>query len=551
MKSNQQPNEVPLKGHKMISKEALRGAIQWECQNSNLTLNQIAEKFKVSKMTVIKWKKRDYVNAKERNRKCKANKRHIAFIKKMGDGKYTGIEQASCRMIAAKLIRHFNKGLKSIKFSLGKSTVNKILNQVLSKPRKTKQTFRLYKKDKIKRIDFIKYIKQMQINGKDIFFTDESRFLLDTPLNPQTNQIRFNQEDLAKLRSGEEKLYEKLHVPLPKYTTGFMVAGGISYYGVGKLIFCVGTMNTNCYLPTLNYFKEDIQRLSPNLYFQQDGAKCHWSRKSMEKIVDEFPNHLESWPSNSPDLSPIEEIWSQIKEKVSERKHKSLDDLKRHVVFLWNRIPVSLCRKLIRRFNRKIKVIKDTGERINTLPPRKIKERKKKRIRMKLRIRWEKKWNIDNHDDTIERIVFNDKNLAENKKRAIKAIKKQLTELRKQYKKYNKEVLTDKQIKHYHRNDYRQMKKALAEKKKEKQKWNQKFDAQKTKIEALTEMTPNDWYESLKTELKMKMIRFYPVKGKTLLSDSNGETFAETQDLNQRDDNNNDVVDEAQDNEHA
>ena len=45
----------------------------------------------------------------------------------------------------------------------------------------------------------------------------------------------------------------------------------------------------------------------------------------------------------------------------------------------------------------------------------------------------EKKWNIDNHDDTIERIVFNEKNLAENKKRTIKVLKKQLSELRKKY----------------------------------------------------------------------------------------------------------------------
>ena len=46
MKSSQQPNEVPIEGNKKISKEALRGAIQWEYLNSNLTLNQIAEKFK-------------------------------------------------------------------------------------------------------------------------------------------------------------------------------------------------------------------------------------------------------------------------------------------------------------------------------------------------------------------------------------------------------------------------------------------------------------------------------------------------------------------------
>ena len=73
----------------------------------------------------------------------------------------------------------------------------------------------------------------------------------------------------------------------------------------------------------------------------------------MEKIQNEFTNHLESWTPTCPDLSPIEEIWAQIQEKVNERKHTSLDDLKQHVVFLWNRIPVSLCKKLIRRFRGK------------------------------------------------------------------------------------------------------------------------------------------------------------------------------------------------------
>ena len=82
MKSNQQPNEAPIEGNKKISKEALRGAIQCECLNTNLTLNQIAQKFKVSKMTVIKWKKRDYVNAKERNRKCKANQNTLLSSKR-------------------------------------------------------------------------------------------------------------------------------------------------------------------------------------------------------------------------------------------------------------------------------------------------------------------------------------------------------------------------------------------------------------------------------------------------------------------------------------
>ena len=288
-----------------LSKEALRGAIQWDCQNSGLTMRQIAAKFNVNLNTVQKWKKRSSVQDKIRIRKSKVNKRHINFIKKLADGKYTGTQQASAKVITYKLNKHFNKGLKKYKFSLATSTVNKVLNRELSKPRKTKTTFKLTKINKDKRVELIEYLRTNNIHAKDILFTDECRFLLDTPLNPQTNQIRFNKKDLSLLKSGDNEVFEKLNLPQPKYTTGFMVAGGISVNGLGKLIFCVGTMNTNSYLQTLDYYKEDIERSYLDLYFQQDGASCHTSKKALDKINNIFNKKIDFWPANSPDLSPI------------------------------------------------------------------------------------------------------------------------------------------------------------------------------------------------------------------------------------------------------
>ena len=35
-------------------------------------------------------------------------------------------------------------------------------------------------------------------------------------------------------------------VGLEKHPKGVMVAGGVCYYGIGKLNFCVGTMNSFC-----------------------------------------------------------------------------------------------------------------------------------------------------------------------------------------------------------------------------------------------------------------------------------------------------------------
>jgi transposase len=193
----------------ILSKEAIRGAIQYECRYTNNSIRNIAAKFKVSPKTVMKWKKRDFVADAKKTRTPKLKSKHIEYIRKLADGKYTGIDQASSRMIASSLERKFNKNLKKITFSICHSTVNKVLNKILSKPRKSKQTFKLSGKNKDSRINFIKWIKENKVKGNDIFFTDESRFLLDTPLNPQTNQIRFNKEDIKKLRDGDQELYER------------------------------------------------------------------------------------------------------------------------------------------------------------------------------------------------------------------------------------------------------------------------------------------------------------------------------------------------------
>ena len=59
-----------------------------------------------------------------------------------------------------------------------------------------------------------------------------------------------------------------------------MVAGGISYYGPGKLIFVAGTQDTKAYEIILNYFIDDIKFLNSkkegrDIIFQQDNARCH------------------------------------------------------------------------------------------------------------------------------------------------------------------------------------------------------------------------------------------------------------------------------------
>ena len=122
-------------------------------------------------------------------------------------------------------------------------------------------------------------IKEKNSSDKEIFFTDEKKFVLNCPLNKQTNQIRLDKSGYAEYKSGEGTLFETIAKPLPKFPKSVMMARGVSFNGVGKLIFVTGTMTSFSYLQALEMYKDDINRLGKNLYFQQDNAPCHRGKK--------------------------------------------------------------------------------------------------------------------------------------------------------------------------------------------------------------------------------------------------------------------------------
>ena len=133
-----------------------------------------------------------------------------------------------------------------------------------------------------------------------------------------------------------------------------MVASGISLNGPGRLVFVTGTMNSFSYKQTLEIFKEDIERLGPNIYFQQDNALCQVAKKSLEYIRSNFKKVLDFWPPNSPNLSPIEELWSIVEQRLSNYSFNNTDEMARKLQWIWNRIPRYICKNLIKSFDKKI-----------------------------------------------------------------------------------------------------------------------------------------------------------------------------------------------------
>lgn len=150
----------------------------------------------------------------------------------------------------------------------------------------------------INRKKFCTQIMEDQKYYQHIFFTDEKIFSLEKNIHQGHNYIRLSKDFKLRLSMGDPEVERLVHTETPKFSSSFMVAGGISVFGPGKLIFLSGNMDSKAYKKVLEYYKEDIDYIvktkncSPIL-FQQDNAPCHTSNQSKEIIKSLFYKQID------------------------------------------------------------------------------------------------------------------------------------------------------------------------------------------------------------------------------------------------------------------
>ncbi|GFW18034.1 transposable element Tc1 transposase [Trichonephila clavipes] len=81
----------------------------------------------------------------------------------------------------------------------------------------------------------------------------------------------------------------------------------------------------------------------PGAIFQQDNARPHTAR-----VAQDFLRHFQTlpWPARSPDLSPVEHVWDQLKRQMP--PYHSVHDLELAVQDLWAHLPQDNIRCLIK-----------------------------------------------------------------------------------------------------------------------------------------------------------------------------------------------------------
>lgn len=151
---------------------------------------------------------------------------------------------------------------------------------------------------------------------------------------------------------------EKNEVPLlmsPKYSPGVMVWGGISMRGATELAFIKGTVNSLVYQDIINdYCIDTMNTLYPDGWeLQQDNAPCHTSKSTLAHF-ESLGLKVLKWPANSPDLNPIENLWSIIKRRLRAIKRTTIADWREKIKEIWESVDHELLSVLVESMPRRI-----------------------------------------------------------------------------------------------------------------------------------------------------------------------------------------------------
>jgi transposase len=188
-------------------------------------------------------------------------------------------------------------------------------------------------------------------------------------LNDDWSTTLFSDETAFQLfRNTVERWYKGARPvrPTPKNRTKIFAWGGFSAKGKTSLFCFQRIMNAQFYVEILQrHLPEANRMLGSNWRFQQDNDPKHTSRLAQEFLRENVPSTMD-WPSNSPDLNPIENLWNIVKRVVEKRLPKNLGELEIFMGEAWGEISEETLINLVESMPRRCElVIESNGERIS------------------------------------------------------------------------------------------------------------------------------------------------------------------------------------------
>ncbi|KAK1801386.1 hypothetical protein P4O66_023067, partial [Electrophorus voltai] len=169
-------------------------------------------------------------------------------------------------------------------------------------------------------------------------------------------------------------------IPTVKHGGGsIMLWGCFLVAGTVRLVRVEGKMNAAMYRDILeeNLLQSALDlRLGRRFIFHQDNDPKHTAKITKEWLQYNSVNVLE-WPSQSPDLNPIEHLWRDLKMAVPRHSPSNLMELERFCKEDLEKLSKNMCAKLIASYSKRLEAViaakyalySDTADSENDEPP--------------------------------------------------------------------------------------------------------------------------------------------------------------------------------------
>lgn len=202
------------------------------------------------------------------------------------------------------------------------------------------------------RLEFARaHINDTQEQWSKVLWSDETKIEL----------FGVHQRKYVWRKSGEEVDPDKT-IPTIKHGGGsVMLWGCFAAAGTGRLVRIEGIMNGEKYREILEknlLTSASDLKLRRNFKFQQDNDPKHTARATAEWFKQKKIKVLE-WPSQSPDLNPIENLWHHLKVAVHKRSPQNVVHLVRVCQEEWKKISPLFCKRLVDGYSKRLQAVID------------------------------------------------------------------------------------------------------------------------------------------------------------------------------------------------
>lgn len=318
MESNKKQLDLSLKNHVI------------NLYNRNYKVNDIAEIYQVTNKTIY--------NIINKYTTTQSIKRKTGSGRKMNDN-----------------IIDYIKEVVSLDHNLSLSDISFILMEKyeIKCPKSTVYDY-LIKNDFINKNPKLKPIlTQDQMNQRENWAIFYQGFNWKNVLWSDETVICIQSNKLSKIwiHKDEELINKVVKYPIKIHIWGCIIKNH-------KLIIHIydKTMNSDKYIEILNLkLLPLIKSIKTNdkIIFQQDNAPCHTSFKMVNYFSSQNIEVM-FWPSNSPDLNPIENIWALLKRNVGKISVKNKKDLIKIINKEAKKIKIKIINKIINSMDNRI-----------------------------------------------------------------------------------------------------------------------------------------------------------------------------------------------------